>query len=422
MAAKPVISLFSGAMGLDLGLEQAGIETTLAIEIDKHCCSTIRQNRPQLDIWETDINTLTPEAILKRHNNPDEVYLMVGGPPCQSFSSGGKRAGLSDPRGNLIYVYLKLIEAIRPRYFALENVANIVTAAVKHRPIAERPGKNWNLSSYNGKSKSSGDDTALPMQADELSGTAIRQLIEDVRKLGYNFSFTVVDAADYGAAQHRFRFILLGSQRGSAPLLPHPTHGEHSEDGTPLRTVRDAIYDLRENPGAHSDYTPDVARYFALVPAGGNWRSLPRELQKEALGEAAFKAGGGKTGFYRRLGWDAPSPTITGRSNRKGSAMCHPEAVRPLSVRECARLQGFPDDWAFSGAMNQHYLQIGNAVPVPLGRAIGQAVLTADKQAKRKVSDFDVEAALAAAVRRLRASARNKRTKTKKKPEQPTLF
>jgi DNA (cytosine-5)-methyltransferase 1 len=422
MTATPVISLFSGAMGLDLGLELSGIETTLAVELDKHCCSTIRQNRPELDVWEADISALSPESILKRHRNPDDVFLMVGGPPCQSFSSGGKRAGLSDPRGNLIYVYLKLIEAIRPRHFALENVANLVTAAIQHRPIAERPGKNWNLSSYTGKGKPSTDEAALPMRADELSGTAIRQLIADVRKLGYHFNFSIVDAADYGAAQHRFRFILLGSRVGSAPLLPPPTHGDLSENGTLTRTVRDAIGDLRGDPGPHSEYTPDVARYFALVPAGGNWRSLPRELQKQALGDAAFAAGGGKTGFYRRLSWDAPSPTITGRSNRKGSAMCHPEAVRPLSVRECARLQGFPDDWTFSGAMNQQYLQIGNAVPVPLGRAIGQAILTADQQVKRKVSAFDVEAALDVAVKRLRASARNKRTKTKKKPEQPTLF
>lgn len=409
-------------MGLDLGLEQAGIASTLAIEIDKHSCETIRHNRPELDVWETDVSAITSDDILKRHGNPKEVFLMVGGPPCQSFSSGGKRAGLSDPRGNLIYIYLKLIAAIRPRYFAFENVANIVTAAVKHRPISQRPGKNWNLSSYSKGTTQPTDKTAAPMEAEELSGTAIRQLLADVEELGYNFSFAVVDAADYGAAQHRFRFIMLGSREGAAPVLPPATHGDLAENGTPLRTVRDAIYDLRDNPGPHSDYTPDVAKYFALVPAGGNWRNLPQHLQRTALGDAAFAAGGGKTGFYRRLAWDAPSPTITGRSNRKGSAMCHPEAVRPLSVKECARLQGFPDDWAFCGAMNQHYLQIGNAVPVPLGKAIGEAIRSATKGPKRKdTPPFDIEAALTVAVRRLRASARNKKSR-KQKPEQPTLF
>lgn len=422
MTTRPVISMFSGAMGLDLGLELAGVQTTLAIEMDKHCCQTIRRNRPQLDVWEADISAIRPETIRERLGHPTEVHLIVGGPPCQPFSSGGKRAGLSDPRGNLIYVYLKLIEAIRPRYFVLENVANIVTAATRHRPIAERPGKNWNLSSYSSKNKADADDSALPMQADELSGTAIRQLLADVRELGYEFSFSVVDAADYGAAQHRLRFILLASRVGAAPVLPLATHGRLTADDIPLRTLRDAIFDLRDQPGDHSEYTPDVARYFAMVPAGGNWRSLPREIQKEALGEATFAAGGGKTGFYRRLSWGAPSPTITGRSNRKGSAMCHPEADRPLSVRESARLQGFPDEWEFSGAMNQQYMQIGNAVPVPLGRAIGQAILEADNQPGRGASDFALELALAAAVKRLRMSACNKRTTAKKQPEQPTLF
>ncbi len=417
---KPVISLFSGAMGLDLGLEQAGIQTSLAVEIDGHCCQTIQNNRPNLDVWEADIAQITAKDILARHGNPKDVFLMVGGPPCQSFSSGGKRAALSDPRGNLIYIYLRMIEAIRPRYFALENVANIVTAALRHRPIAERPGKNWNLSAYGANDKNK-DSSAVPMDADELSGSAIRQIMTDASALGYNISFSVVDAADYGTAQHRFRFIMLGARDSTAPIMPDATHGDLAMSGDPVCTVRDAIFDLRTNPGPHSEYTPDVAQYFAQVPPGGNWRHLPKDIQRIALGEAAFAAGGGKTGFFRRLSWDKPSPTITGRSNRKGSAMCHPDAIRPLSVRECARLQGFPDQWQFVGAMNRQYLQIGNAVPVPLGKAIGLAILAATKKSPRKTLAFDTEAALARAVNRLRASARNKKTK-KRDSEQPTLF
>lgn len=403
-----VVSLFSGAMGLDLGLERAGIGPTLAVEIDGHCCATIRKNRPGHDVWQADVSGLDGRAVLGRLGEPGEVFLMVGGPPCQSFSPGGKRAALSDPRGNLIYVYLKLIEEVRPRYFVLENVANIVTAALRHRPIAERPGKRWNLSSYDGKGGVS-DGSAAPMEADELSGSAVRQIIGDVTGLGYHINISVVDSADYGAAQHRLRFLMFGSLEGPAPVLPGPTHGERSADGAPERTVRDAIFDLRGNPGAHSVYTPEVARYFALVPPGGNWRHLPKELQRTALGDAAHAAGGGKTGFYRRLSWDAPSPTVTGRANRKGSALCHPEAVRPLSVRECARLQGFPDDWIFQGSMNRQYLQVGNAVPVQLGEVIGKAVLGAVGRAGPDQGPVDLEHALELAVRRLRASARNKR-------------
>lgn len=405
-------------MGLDLGLEQAGIRPTLAIEQDELCCATIQKNRPDHDVWQADISQLDSKAILERHKNPKEVFLMVGGPPCQSFCSGGKRAALSDPRGNLIYVYLKLINEIRPKFFVLENVANIVTAALNHRPIAERPGKHWNLSAYNGRAKKEGDE-APPMEPEELSGTAIRQIIADVTALGYHISFSVVDSAEYGAPQRRLRFIMIGSRDSRAPVMPEPSHGERSKEQTAERSVRDAIYDLLGNPGPHSVYTPEVARFFALVPPGGNWRNLPKDLQLAALGDASMAAGGGKTGFFRRLSWDAPSPTITGRANRKGSALCHPEVIRPLSVKECARLQGFPDDWELCGSMNRQYLQVGNAVPVQLGAAVGRAILSAVNGKKPDQDAFDLDCALTAAIKRLKASARNKRRKI---DDQPTLF
>lgn len=175
--------------------------------------------------------------------------------------------------------------------------------------------------------------------------------------------------------------------------------------------MRDTIYDLRGEPGAHSEYTPDVARYFALVPPGGTWRHLPKDLQEEALGAAAYAAGGGKTGFFRRLSWDAPAPTITGRPNRKASAMCHPDFIRPLSVWESARLQGFPDDWELVGSMSSQYMQVGNAVPVHLGAAVGVALLRHHTQSSRKwvPEEMDVERLLSIASDRLRATARNKR-------------
>jgi len=405
-------------MGLDLGLEQAGIKTTLAIDQDRYCCATIQKNRPNHDVWQADISQLDSRVILERLKNPKEVYLMVGGPPCQSFSSGGKRAALSDPRGNLIYVYLKLINTIRPKFFVLENVANIVTAALSHRPIAERPGKQWNLSSYNSRARMD-DGIALPMEPEELSGTAIRQIISDVTVLGYHISISVVDSAEYGAPQRRLRFIMIGSRDGRAPAMPEPSHGVRSIEQTPERSVRDAIYDLLGNPGPHSVYTPEVARFFALVPPGGNWRNLPKDLQLAAMGSASMAAGGGKTGFFRRLSWDAPAPTITGRANRKGSALCHPEVIRPLSVKECARLQGFPDNWELCGSMNRQYMQVGNAVPVQLGAAVGQAILSAEMGMKPDQYAFDLDYALNAAIKRLKAAARNKR---RKKDDQPTLF
>lgn len=405
---REIWSFFTGAAGLDLGLEQAGIHPTLAVEIDSDCCSTLKRNRPEIDVWEADLTKLSADAIRERRRCEGDVFLMCGGPPCQSFSSGGKRAALSDPRGNLIYTYLRLIDQVRPRYFILENVAQLVTAAVRHRPISERPGKAWNLSSFH-KSRTLGDDTAMPMEPDELSGSAIRQVFAEMKDLGYTLNFSVVDAADFGAAQHRYRFLMFGSREGAPIAGPVATHGPTR--GQPWRTLRDTIYDLRSAPGPHSEYTPEVAKYFALVPAGGTWRHLPKDLQEEALGAAAYAAGGGKTGFFRRLSWDAPAPTITGRPNRKASAMCHPDFVRPLSVRESARLQGFPDAWELVGSMSSQYMQVGNAVPVHLGRAVGVALLKHHAQKSRMwvPEPMDVERLLSVASDRLRATARNKR-------------
>lgn len=410
---EEIWSFFSGAMGLDLGLEQAGLTPTLVNDTDKNCIATIRLNRPELQVMPESITNLTAKKLYKLRNFDGEVHMIVGGPPCQSFCSGGKRTSLADPRGNLIYEYLRIVREVKPRYFILENVANLTTAALRHRPIAERPGRHWSLKRYDTEWQD-GDSEAKPLTKEELSGSAIRQLLDDVRKLGYEVVFGLLDAADYGAPQHRLRFIMLGSRNFPAPALPQPTHGLGVRGLKPFSTVRQAISHLSDAPGPGSQYTARVRRYFAMVPPGGNWRDLPRELQPEALG-GSWAAGGGKTGFYRRLPWDSPSPTIIGRANRKGSALCHPQADRPVSVRECAALQGFPEDWQISGSMNSQYMQIGNAVPVPLARAIGLS-LRAHKpgHTQKQSSSAEFDAMLHSAVTRLRASARNKRTRAKK--------
>lgn len=401
MTNRPlVLSFFSGAMGLDLGLERAGLGASVCVELDPWSCKTMRANRPDLTVLEQDVCSFTWRQTRAELNLSDDVFLVAGGPPCQSFSTAGKRSGLSDPRGNLIYEYLRIISEIRPRHFVLENVANITTAALRHRAIKDRPGEHWSLKKYSGTQAV--EDGKAPLEPDELGGSAIRQLLTDVSNLGYSVTFGVLDAADYGASQRRFRFVMIGSRDSEAPALPRATHGPAV--GLPYATVREVIADLQHTPGPHSEYTPDVARFFDLVPEGGNWRSLPKDLQPLALGNS-FHSGGGKTGFFRRLAWDAPSPTITGKANRKGTSICHPAVTRPLSVRECARIQGFPDDWEFIGAMNRQYLQVGNAVPVHLGEAIGRAILD-----RRSAVTYDVEVMLDAAVRRIRAAASNKKS------------
>lgn len=407
-SAVPVVwSFFTGAMGLDLGLEQHGFKPSLAVELDPVICRTIASNRPGHRVAQANVGSLDARA-LRALGGADDVDLMVGGPPCQSFCPGGKRSALSDPRGNLIFEYLRLVGEVRPRRFVLENVAGLISAAIRHRPITQRPGRSWNLASYSrpGQQVLPAPGEPLPLEPDEQSGSAIRLLLETaVAELGYHVEFGVLDASRFGAAQRRYRFVLVGDRDAPAPPLPEPTHG--FEDGLePGRTVRDAIEDLADDPGPGSRYTADVQAVFDLVPEGGNWRSLPRDVAERAMGERSYRAGGGKTGFFRRLAWDQPSPTITGKANRKGSAMCHPASTRPLSVRECARLQGFPDDWSFVGSMHQQYLQIGNAVPTALGAAVGQMLISSPRETSCSHDDL-----LARATEVVRASARNRQAR-----------
>lgn len=401
---KVVWSFFSGPMGLDLGLEAAGLGPTMALEIDEWACRTIRANRPKVVVIEDDVRFWTG-ARLRDHAGSEEtdVYLLAGGPPCQSFSPGGNRASVSDPRGNLIYEYLRLIREIQPKYFVFENVANLLTAALSHRPIEERPGKHWNLALYE-KHPSMATDDAPAMRPEEMSGSAIRAILEDVARLGYEYVFGVVDAADYGAPQHRLRFAMIGARDGNVPRLPAPTYGPDGSGLLPFRTLRDAIGDLVDDPGPRSEYSDRFFEYFSLVPPGGTWRDLPPAVAREAMG-GSYDAGGGKTGFFRRLAWDRPSPTVTGKPNRKGAAMCHPSDTRPLSVKEMMRIQGFPDDWQIAGSMGIQYRQIGDAVPTYLGRALGEALA---EDAPRHERQPDPDEMLRSAVARLRGAARNK--------------
>jgi len=407
---EPVVwSFFSGAMGLDLGLESAGWHPSLAVEIESIFCQTIRRNRPDIQVLHEDVAALSSDKLEALTGHRD-VDLMVGGPPCQSFCPGGNRSALNDPSGNAIFEYLRLISEVRPKMFVLENVANLVTAAIKHRPIAERPGQSWNLSSYTAEAATLfdlTDDGLLPLTEDELSGSAIRYLLRTViAELGYQVRFSVLDSADYGAPQRRLRFVMIGALDTMPPGLIAPTHGV--EEGQPFVTIRDAIGDLMDCPGPGSQYTAETRAFFDLVPQGGNWRNLPYEVAAKAMGEKSLKAGGGKTGFFRRLHWDRQSPTVTGKANRKGSAMCHPSESRPLSVHECARLQGFPDNWHITGSVAHQYTQIGNAVPVALGKAIGESL----NQTAPESGKLDHAAMLDLATKRLRASARNHRTRT----------
>jgi len=190
-----------------------------------------------------------------------------------------------------------------------------------------------------------------------------------MKSIGYSVSYCLVDSADYGVPQNRMRVFFIGSRDGIQFEMPAPTHKRA------WVTLKEAIAELHDPKPEFSPYSATRLMYLGLLKGGQNWRHLPDNLKEEAMG-GAYKSGGGKVGFYRRLAWDKPSPTVLTCPHQKATDMCHPEELRPLSVRECARIQTFPDDWAFQGSTASKYRQIGNAVPPILAQKVGDALLS----------------------------------------------
>lgn len=349
-----VLSFFSGAMGLDIGLSKAGFEPILASEIDPIARKTILLNRPGIgligDIQKYSTDDILEYAGLEKH---DSVDLIVGGPPCQAFSTAGKRAGFNDERGNVFLTFLDRIFEIRPRYAVIENVRGLLSAPLNHRPHSQRGEGN------------------LPLSADEKPGTALAHIINLFIENEYGISFNLYNSANYGSPQKRERIVMIASRDGSeAPYLT-PTHSEHGEFGLPLwKTIRSVISDLAEEKQEYVKFPEKRLKYYRILKAGQNWKDLPECLRKEALG-SSFNAGGGKTGFLRRLSWDEPSPTLVTNPAMPATDLAHPEKDRPLSIQEYLRIQEFPEDWIIFGSLEDRYRQIGNAVPISLGYAIG---------------------------------------------------
>ena len=351
------ISLFSGAMGLDLGLEEAGITTRIAQDFDKWCALTAQLNGRKMifdDIRDVTSKQLCREAALL----PEEVFLIAGGPPCQPFSTAGLRGSLNDPRGSLFMEFKRVVGEIRPRFFVMENVKGLLSAAVEHVSLIEREQRS--LSKL------------------EKAGTAFQIIKDEFASLGYKIVYSLVDAVHYGVPQFRERLIIIGSRDDEDIFIPLPTHFQtHQNPAHRWQTLRTAIGDLENNYGEVARYSKERSDLLKLVPEGGNWKSLPKRLVEKAMG-GAFESGGGKVGFYRKLSYDQPSPTLVTSPVQKSTMLTHPTATppRPLSVREYARIQQFPDTWKFGGEPTQIYKQIGNAVPIGLGRAIGQMLIS----------------------------------------------
>lgn len=362
-----VISLFSGALGLDLGLHAAGFKLAVAVECNRFAAETVRKNRPRLPLIEEHIEEVTTAAILEKAGlEVGEAAVVAGGPSCQPFSTVGQRRSMGDPRGVMFKEFLRVVREARPRFFVMENVRGVLSAAAQHRPLKERgPG--------------------FPrLKPEEELGSAFSMMLKDLKGLGYYVVFDVLNTADYGTPQTRERVVFMGSRDGEPLELPVPTHSKAG--GNRKRrwvTLRKGLSGVTERKPVFSPLSEKKKDVMRRVPQGGNWRDLPKKLQRKALG-GAYRSWGGRVGFFRRLSWDRPAPALTTRPDSKATMLCHPTKLRPLSVREYARLQQFPSSWRFEGGPPQQYIQVGNAVPVGLGRALGRALRQAMRGRKRR--------------------------------------
>lgn len=356
MAAKRknlnAISLFSGAMGLDLGVEAAGFKIKVCVEMDKWASETIRRNT-SIPVIEKDINLVSSEEILTTAKLKEgTVDLVVGGPPCQAFSTAGKQRGLSDFRGSCIIQYLRVVSEIKPKYFILENVRGLLNAKLNSVPEE--------YMEYN--------------SIKEKEGSVITLLKKEFEKIGYSVSYALLNAANYGVPEKRERVIMIGHIGDRVPI-PTPTHSEDGAFGTKKWvTLGEAILDIQEKEMRYIPLRPKVEKYMRLLSEGQNWTNLSPKLAKEAMGKA-YELSGGKTGFLRRLTFKEPSPTLVTSPTMPATQLCHPVELRPLSIEEYARIQQFPDTWVFEGKIESIYKQIGNAVPVGLGKAAAEQII-----------------------------------------------
>ena len=341
------LSFFSGAMGLDIGMRMGGIDALLACEVNRYCRMTIEKNRPDMALIG-DVNCYEPEEIMEMARLPlgTKIEVIFGGPPCQAFSTAGARRAFSDDRGNVFLRYVEIIERLHPTYIVIENVRGLLSAPY---PVEEG---------------------AAPVK-----GGALYVIVRRLERAGYTLSFELYNAANFGAPQIRERVVIIGKLGGEKVPYLSPTHAEHGEYGLRRwRTLREALADAEDRPQHYVEFPEKRLKFYRLLREGQYWKNLPPELQEEAMGEK-LKLGGGKTGFYRRLAFDKPSPTLVTNPAMPATDLCHPTEDRPLSVEEYSRIQEFPEDWTICGPLLERYRQIGNAVPIRMGAAIARTIL-----------------------------------------------
>ncbi len=325
------IELFAGGGGLALGMAKAGFHHIMLNEFNKDACATLRTNRPDWNVIEGDVH----EVDFSQYAG--QVDFLSGGFPCQAFSYAGNKGGFKDTRGTLFFELARAVKETRPKVFMGENVKGLLT--------------------HDG-------------------GRTLEVIKNTIAELGYTLvAPKVLKAIMYQVPQKRERLILVAIRNDIADKVKYKFPDPYER----VVTLRDAffkgvLYDCDVPESVGQKYPQRKKEIMEMVPEGGFWKDLPDEVQREYM-KASYFLGGGKTGIARRLHFDEPSLTLTCAPAMKQTERCHPIESRPLTVREYARIQTFPDDWEFKGSMGEQYKQIGNAVPVNLAYAIGRSLI-----------------------------------------------
>lgn len=314
-----VIELFAGAGGTALGFENAGLKHELLLDIDKNSIETLKKNRPQWKSIQTDVRDFSFAGL--------KADVVEGGFPCQAFSHAGNKMGFDDVRGTLFFELARCVKEVQPKIFMGENVKGLL--------------------SHDG-------------------GKTLQVILSVLKELGYRVAYKLLRSQYLDVPQKRERLVIIGVRNDLKLPILFPKERDYTV------SLKEALQDVPESPG--QQYPKRKKEILDQIPPGGYWRDLPLNLQKEYM-QSSFYMGGGKTGMARRLSWDEPSLTLTCAPAQKQTERCHPEETRPLTVREYARIQSFPDGWNFLGSTASQYKQIGNAVPVNLGYHIGLCLI-----------------------------------------------
>jgi len=360
-----VIDLFCGAGGLSEGFRQAGFQVLVGQDYDNRAGETFVATHPEARFISGPIQNVTPQDLLAAAKaKPGEIDVIVGGPPCQGYSVNNHQRGLEDPRSGLFREYLRIVKGIQPRWLVIENVTGIASIA---------------------------------------GGNIVKEIFDGIESLGYRAEMKVLRAEEFGVPQERRRVIFIATRTDAPILFPEPTHGHGLK---PFVTVWDAISDLpklkngdKKTPlhyamHPQNDYQALLreangplynhsASKLSLIneermmhiPPGGSWRDIPINLLPEGMKKAKRSD---HTKRYGRPKKTDLSCTILTKCDVHWGAYIHPEQNRSFSVREAARLQSFPDYFAFRGSRTEQYVQVGNAVPPLLAKKIAESVLLAE--------------------------------------------